>query len=81
MPTIYRFSKYDISTDATRRSRRWGTLEAIAAWGGVPLKETGVEVDAAVLSSEVEGMTAIGFDPHPRERGFQRQVTAGMRGS
>jgi len=78
--TIYQFSKYDISTDTTRTSRRWGTSEAIASWGGHVLKKTGVEVDAAVLGSEVEGMTAIGFNPYERD-GFQREVTMNMRNS
>ena len=71
--TIYRFKKYDISSDEYQKSRRWATLEAIARIGGEPLEDTAL-VDAAVLGREIDGMTDRGFDPRSRS-GFQRQVT------
>lgn len=71
---IYQFRKYDISIDSHRKSRRWGTKEAIARVQGEPLEETGIEVDESALSDDAPGMTAIGFMPHSNT-GFQRQVT------
>jgi hypothetical protein len=72
---IYRFQKYNISSDQYQISRRWGTSEAIERIGAEPLKDTGMEVDDSVLGREIDGMTDRDFDPRPRI-GFQRQVTA-----
>lgn len=72
--TVYRFRVYDITTDESRRSRRWGTLDGIKRAHGEPLEETATEVDAAVVGQEVEGLTTRDFDPH-RRTGFQTKVT------
>jgi hypothetical protein len=76
--TVYRFKKYDISTDNNTESRRWATREAIKRIGGEVLEDTAVEVDAAVLGAEIEGMTERNFNPHPRT-GFQGQVEVAPR--
>lgn len=72
--TVYRFKIYDITTDESRLSRRWGTLEGIKRAGGAPLEETATEVDSAAVGQENAGLTARDFDPH-RRIGFQTQVT------
>jgi hypothetical protein len=72
--TIYQFQSYDIREDAIVKSKRWGTEEAIREIAcGQVLKDTGVEVDESVVQSDIQGFTAIGFDPQPR-RGFQTLV-------
>jgi hypothetical protein len=72
--TVYQFRLYDIGTDEHRKSRRWATLEAIAQIGGEALTDTAIEVDAAMVGTEIAGMTERGFDPHKRT-GFQQTVT------
>jgi hypothetical protein len=72
--TVYRFRKYNISSDGYELSRRWATPEAIKRACGEVLEDTAIEVDeAAVATTDIEGMTARGFDPRPRTD-FQRQV-------
>jgi hypothetical protein len=71
--TIYQFTLYDITTDGTRKSMRWGTREAIARLGGELLEETAVQVDDGVLGEEVPGLTERGFNPH-WQTGPQTQV-------
>ena len=74
---IYRFWVYDIISDERRVSKRWGTLEGIQSnTTGVPMLETEVEVDEKDVASENPGLTAIGFNPHPRPQGFQTSVRA-----
>jgi hypothetical protein len=74
--TVYRFRKYSISSDGYQVSHRWATREAIERVRGEVLEDTAAEVDeAAVATTDIEGMTAIGFDPRPRV-GWQRQVTS-----
>jgi hypothetical protein len=75
---IYRFTVYDITTDENRRSHRWGTREGIKAAHGVAVEDMATEVDASFVGEEIAGLTARGFDPHPRT-GFQAQVTSGPR--
>ena len=75
---VYRFTVYDITNDEQRRSRRWGTRQAIEHARGQVLEDTAIEVDESVLGREIEGMTDRNFDPHPRTE-FQQQVTAGPR--
>jgi hypothetical protein len=70
---IYRFSIYDISTDETKISRRWGTLEGIEGVCGTPLEHTQIEGDASDVGTEVPGLTARNLDPHKSD-GFQDQV-------
>jgi hypothetical protein len=71
--TVYQFTAYDIKTDESRKSRRWGTREAIKGIGGAPLEHTATEVDASVVASDIPGLTGRDFDPDPRT-GFQTSV-------
>lgn len=73
MKPVYRFTKYDITTDAKKESRRWATREAIEKLGGETVEGTEIMIDEALLGREIEGMTDIGFDPN-KTGGFQRQV-------
>jgi hypothetical protein len=75
---IYRFTKYSIQSDGNEKSRRWGTREAIEGIGGKVIEDTETEVDETVVASDIDGFTAINFDPHPRP-GFQTQVYAWPR--
>lgn len=72
--TVYQWTKYDIRNDASQKSRRWATRDAIEWAGGTPLEETAIEVDESAVGGEVAGMTRRDFDPHAM-RGFQRRVT------
>jgi hypothetical protein len=74
--TIYRFTKYDITTDAPRQSSRWATREAIVRVNGNVVENTAVEVEASVVVSDVDGMTTRGFNPKGPS-GFQKVVLAG----
>jgi hypothetical protein len=76
--TVYRFRRYEIAEDGYRVSRRWATREAIERVRCEILKDTAVEVDAAVLGGEIEGMTEINFNPRPRI-GFPTQVEIAPR--
>jgi hypothetical protein len=71
--TVYRFEKYDITTDTMRMSQRWATREAITAVHGKVLEDTAVDVDPDCLKSEIEGMTSRDFDPNAT-KGFPTQV-------
>lgn len=71
--TVYRFQKYDITSDTMRTSQRWATREAIAEVRGKVLEDTAIEVDADCLKSEIEGMTPCDFDP-VTAKSFQTQV-------
>lgn len=72
--TIYQFTIYDITTDTCRKSSRWGTREAVERVHGAVLENTGTNVDAAAVATDIPGMTEIGFNPH-RHTSPQRQVT------
>jgi hypothetical protein len=76
--TVYRFTKYDITSDGNIKSRRWTKCEAIERIGGDVLEDTATQVDESALGREIDGMTERNFDPHPRT-GFQTQVEAGPR--
>ncbi|MCP3713558.1 hypothetical protein M3I54_43175 [Paraburkholderia sp. CNPSo 3274] len=74
---IYRFQKYDISTDEWQTSRRWATAEAITRVGGRLLGEP-LNVDESVLGGEVDGMTDRAFNPNSTIGGvFQQTVKRG----
>jgi hypothetical protein len=75
--TIYRFTMYDITADAPKKSSRWATREAIARVNGNVLEETAVEVEASVVRSDVDGMTTRGFNPNGPS-GFQKVELAGI---
>jgi hypothetical protein len=64
MVTVYRFETWDHFHGEIRPSDRWGTKEAIESESvrGRLISE-GVEVDDSVLDPQVDGMTAVGFDP------------------
>ena len=72
--TIYRFEAWDSANDEMRKSRRWGTREAIeqVARGRV-LEETAREVDEAAVRSDIWGFTERDFNPD-RTTGFSSQV-------
>jgi hypothetical protein len=63
MALIYQFTMYDILTDSERKSRRWGTRESIDRIGGTIVEESAINVDDALLWTEIDGMTERGFDP------------------
>lgn len=60
---IHRFRLYDISSDSYRISRRWATRDVIESLGGDLIEAPVVEVDASVVSSDIEGMTAPDYVP------------------
>ena len=61
MPTVYRFTVYNIQSDENQLSRRWGTLTGIKAAGGTPLMDTVTEADTSAIGREVEGLTERNF--------------------
>ncbi|HUD54898.1 MAG TPA: hypothetical protein VMR02_06715 [Terracidiphilus sp.] len=74
--TVYHFEKYDLLNDHMRKSRRWGTREAIEKIHGHVPEDTATEVDESVVIADdisVSGLTSRDFDPHPRG-GFQNSV-------
>lgn len=60
---IHRFRLYDINSDQFRLSRRWATRDIIEKLGGEIISSPAVEVDAAVVMSDIEGMTKPDYDP------------------
>ncbi len=60
---IHRFRLYDINSETFRISRRWATRDVIEKLGGEIIGSPAVEVDAAVVSSDIEGMTIADYDP------------------
>jgi hypothetical protein len=60
---IYRFTLYEIASDGIRQSRRWGTRDAIERIGGEVLVDTGTEVDASAVISDMPGLTARDYSP------------------
>jgi hypothetical protein len=61
---IYRFTLYDITSDAAHQSRRWGTRDAIERIGGEILADTVIEVDASAVGSDIPGLTVRDYLPH-----------------
>jgi hypothetical protein len=59
---IHRFRLYDINSDSYRLSRRWATRDVIEKLGG-EIVRSAVEVDASAVSSDIEGMTIVDYDP------------------
>jgi hypothetical protein len=66
MATVYRFRTWDITNDCYQPSNRWATEDAIKRVMGQITSE-GVEVEDRFLGQEVDGMTARGFDPRPKD--------------
>lgn len=61
---IYQFTVYDVISDQAIKSKRWGTESAIAENRGSILRESKALVDpSATLSSDVSGLTTIGYMP------------------
>ena len=50
--TVYEFEVFDPRRRAWVRSSRLGTVEAIHAVGGVPLRSTAMVVDRALVDAE-----------------------------
>jgi hypothetical protein len=50
--TVYEYESLDAARHRWRRADRRGTLEAIASVGGVPLRSTGLVVDASRLDED-----------------------------
>jgi hypothetical protein len=73
MTKVYRFRKYDISTDEFQTSKRMGTLEAIAAVGGDPIMDASKEAAEEDLDSV--GLTARDYWFKSNRSGFQQNVT------
>jgi hypothetical protein len=71
--TVHQFTKYDITTDTSRKSRRWATREAISRVRGEVLEEVATVIDEAALNRDEPGMTDMAFDPHAFS-GLQRMV-------
>lgn len=75
MAPFYQFQVYDIRNDQIVKSKRWGTAKAIKEIAcGQVLEDTAVEVDESMVRSDIHGLTAIGFTPHPRRPGFHTEV-------
>ena len=72
---IYQFEGYDVNNDQMKKSRRLGTREAIEIIHCHVLEETATDVDESAVKSDIPGLTARDFIPHPRE-GFQRSVSS-----
>ena len=68
---VYRFRRYDISSDEYVTSRRWAILETINLIRAEALIHTERLVDPNSLNAE--GMTERGFDPDASS-GFQTRV-------
>jgi hypothetical protein len=71
---IYRFVLYDITSDSIHQSRRWGTRDAIERIGGEVLVDTGTEVNASAVISDIPGLTARDYSP-PVHAAFQHEVS------
>ena len=72
--TVYRWSRYDIANDEMTRSRRLGTLEAIARVCGEPDMTRHFEINEADLDPNLVGMTPRDYNPSGLA-GFQTRVT------
>ena len=59
--TLHRFTVYDINSDESRKSRRWGTAEGIERVRGSVIPGTATEVDDSVPLDG--GLTERGFEP------------------
>lgn len=72
--TIYQVKVYDPQNDEMRKSRRWGTREAIEKIAhGKVLDDTATEVDESAIASDIPGLTERDFNPH-KCQGFQMSV-------
>lgn len=72
--TIHQFKVYDPQNDQMKKSRRWGTREAIEKIAhGKVLDDTATEVDESAVASDIPGLTERDFNPH-ESRGFQTSV-------
>jgi hypothetical protein len=58
---VWKFRKYDMTTDEYVESARYGTQEAIARIGAELIEETVVTVNSSLLDSD--GLTAKSFSP------------------
>jgi hypothetical protein len=60
--TVYQFTKYDIATDQSVKSRRWATREAIEEIGATVLESTAVLVCRATCPQCGSGRIVLLFD-------------------
>ena len=68
MVTIYRFQTYDVHADQMKESRRWGTREAVRdIVCGKVIESSAVDVDESAIESDIQGLTAIDYNPRPRK--------------
>jgi hypothetical protein len=73
--TIYQFEIYDSHDDVMKKSRRWGTRDAIEQIAhGKVIENTAIEVDVSAVTSDIFGFTEKNFTPHERQ-GFQKNVS------
>lgn len=62
--TIFQFELYIPQNDEIRKSRRWGTREAIEKIAlGKVLEDTATEVDESAIASDIHGLTERDFNP------------------
>jgi hypothetical protein len=62
---VYQFEIYDVQHDEMKRSRRWGTREAIERIAhGIVLEDSATEVDQFEVDSDIPGLTEKDFIPH-----------------
>ena len=60
---VHRFQVWDSVSDAMKTSSRYATFDAIREKAhGVPVPGTEILIDASELNSDVEGMTAKGYN-------------------
>jgi hypothetical protein len=72
--TIYQFEVYDPQNDQMKKSRRWGTREAVEKiTHGKVLDNTAIEVDESAVASDIPGLTEKDFIPNKRQ-GLQTSV-------
>ena len=72
--TVYRWRRYDITTDETTTSRRYATLAAIEEACGKPIEGSAIEIDEDHLDPQQDGMTPRDYVPN-RRTGFQTEIT------
>jgi len=60
---IYQFTVYDVTSDKSITSKRWGTLSAIDSVRGQALRDSKRLVDASATRSDIPGLTVIGYSP------------------
>jgi hypothetical protein len=74
--TIFKFCYFDPDSGTYPVSRFWGTFDGISTTKiGIVMRETGVEVDEAILNEN--GLTPRDYDPHSPVRSSDFPSRAG----